>query len=41
MTGEKHLHTSVVIHKGSVEVNEEGTGAAAASAVVMKLNLLE
>lgn len=37
MTGEKDLFISAVIHKAFVDVNEEGTEAAAATAVVMKL----
>jgi len=40
MTGKKDLFISAVIHKAYVDVNEEGTEAAAATAVVMKLTAI-
>jgi serpin B len=41
MTGDKELFISAVIHKAYVDVNEEGTEAAAATGIVMKLTAVE
>jgi len=40
MTGERDLYISAVIHKAYVDVNEEGTEAAAATAVAMKMTAI-
>jgi len=37
INGQKNLFISAVIHKAYVDINEEGTEAAAATAVTMKL----
>ena len=41
MNGKRDLFISAVIHKAYVDVNEEGTEAAAATAVAMKLTAIE
>jgi len=40
MTGERDLYISAVIHKAYVDVNEEGTEAAAATAVALKMTAI-